>query len=128
MRAAAIDAPVAGYYSTRLVRGGLRVGVRIWFGQPIIDGELQDRSPRWCCEVDGRTCRADYDDDGNYLGRVPLDPILDDVWSHCCDTPISEREFRFLARRREWAHEFDDTHPAANPRRPIDVRALKPAW
>ncbi|HKV14536.1 MAG TPA: hypothetical protein VJQ81_05800, partial [Reyranella sp.] len=74
-----IDEPEAGYYTTRLIRGGLRVPVRIWFGAPIIDGEEQDRSPRWCVEVDGKTDRADFDDDGNYLGRVPLDAV--EVWA-----------------------------------------------
>jgi hypothetical protein len=123
-----IGTPRAGYYRTRLIRGGIMVPVEIWFGRPIIDGEVQDRSPRWCCMVDGRTDREDFDDDGNYLGRVPLDPILDDVWTHCCDEPISYHEYEFLTRRRRWAKDNDPEHPAANPHEPIDVRKLKPAF
>jgi hypothetical protein len=123
-----VGVPVAGFYSCRLMRGGIRVGVRIWFGQPIIEGETIDRSPRWCCEVDGRTDRKDYDADGNLLGRVPLDPVLDEVWVHCCGTPITEREFHFLAKRRTWAVEHAPTHPAANPRSKPDLRAMKPGW
>jgi hypothetical protein len=123
-----VGVPNAGFYSVRLSRGGLRVGVRIWFGQPIVDGETLDRSPRWCCEVDGRSERNDYDGEGNLLGRVPLDPITDDVWAWCCGSPISEREFQFLARRRTWAVKHAPDHPAANPRAKIDVRALPPGW
>lgn len=120
------DVPVPGLYTTRLIRGGLRVPVRIWFGAPIIDGEEQDRSPRWCVEVDGRTCRTDFDDDGNYLGRVPLDAL--EVWPFCAGHSITQREYDFLRRRTTWAHDNDPLHPAANPREPIDVRALKPGW
>jgi len=123
-----VGVPNAGFYSCRLMRGGIRVAVRIWFGQPIVDGETIDRSPRWCCEVDGRTDRNDYDADGNLLGRVPLDPILDEVWVHCNGTPITEREYHFLNRRREWAVKHEPDHPAANPRVKVDVRALKPGW
>jgi hypothetical protein len=125
-----VGVPVAGFYTCRLIRDGVRVAVRIWFGQPIVEGEVQDRSPRWCCEVDGCTDRNDYDADGNRLGRVPLDPLLDDpgVWTHCCGNPISEREYDFLNRRRLWAVEHAPDHPAANPRTPVDVRALKPGW
>jgi len=119
-----IDAPVAGFYRTRLINGGIRVAVRFWFGSPIIDGEEQDRSPRWCVEVDGCTDRADYDAEGNYLGRVPLD--AHETWPYC--EPIDAREYQFLLRRREWAHDNDPAHPAANPRTPINVRDLKPGW
>src|SRR4029077_16203465 len=48
-------APVEGFYKTRRTNSGMWVAVRIWFGSPVIGGETQDRSPRWCVEVDGRT-------------------------------------------------------------------------
>jgi hypothetical protein len=121
-----IDVPVPGFYWCRLIRGGLRVGVRIWFGAPIIEGEQQDRSPRLCVEVDGRTDRPDYDEAGTYLGRIPLD--VADVWPYCAGHPISAHEYHFLGRRREWAVDHAPDHPAANPRSAVDVRALKPGW
>lgn len=120
-----IDQPREGFYTVRLVRGALAVPVRIWWGQPIIGGEVQDRSPRWCVEVDGRTDRLDRDErTGDPIGRVPLD--VHDVWPFC--TEISEAEYRFLQRRLAWAREQAPHHPAANPRTPIDLRTLPPGF
>src|SRR6478609_7507672 len=74
-----IDRPVAGHYQMRLARGGVFVAVRFWFGAPVFDGEVLDRSPRWCVEVNGQTTRPVYDDDGNDTGqRELLDPF--EVW------------------------------------------------
>jgi hypothetical protein len=121
-----IDLPEAGYYRVRLIRGGIHVGVRVWFGNPVIDGEEQDRSPRWCVEVDGKTTRPVVDKDGNKIeGHVePLDVF--DVWPFC--ERITEREFRFLVDRRVWAQRHATEHPAAQSRKPIDLRRLPPAW
>jgi hypothetical protein len=121
-----VSEPREGYFKTRLVNSGMWVAVRIWFGSPIIDGEEQDRSPRWCCEVDGRTGRNDYDDEGNRLGTVPLDPILDEVWVHCAGRPISRNEYGFLRKRAAWARQHAPEHPAAKPRQPINLRKLPP--
>jgi hypothetical protein len=123
-----ITTPVSGFYRRRETKGGPWVPVEIYFGVPMIDGELQDRSPRWCAVVDGRTDREDYDQDGNYLGRVPLDPILDDVWTHCCGNPIDRTDYEVMTRRRVWAKEHDPEHPAANPRQKIDLLKMKPQW
>jgi len=118
----------AGFYRVRLIRGGLWVGVEFWHGPPRLDdGEEQDRSPRWCVSVDGRTTRPVVDEEGNRTGqREYLDP--DETWPYACGNPISRHEFDFLARRRQWALEHDPAHPAAQPHRPIDVRTLKPGW
>jgi hypothetical protein len=114
--------PIAGYYAMRLAKGGIKVAVRVWFGPPTIDGETQDRSPRWCCSVDGITDKLV---DGV---RVPLDPIDDEVWPFCALHPIDQTEFLFLLKRTTWARTESPDHPAANPRKPIDLRKLKPAW
>jgi hypothetical protein len=123
-----IDEPRAGFYRVRLIKHGMWVPVQIYFGQPMVGGELQDRSPRWCAVVDGKTDRDDYDDEGNVVGRVPLDPILDDIWTHCAGNPITRREYEFMTRRRLWAKENAPDHPSADPRQPIDLRKQKPAW
>lgn len=121
-----IGTPKAGYYGCRLSKHAVEVAVRIWFGSPIFDGEELDRSPRWCCEVDGETTRIEHDNDGNPIGHVLFDVF--EYWPICCGTPISEKEYRHRLRRRAWALEHDPDHPAANPRRPIDVRTMKPGW
>lgn len=116
-----IAEPQAGFYRVKLVRGGIHVPVRIWFGCPVIDGEEQDRSPRWCVEVDGQTSRPVADVEGHI---EPLDPH--EVWPFC--EPITEDEYRFMCRRRGWAVDHAPHHPAANPREPIDLAQLPPSW
>jgi hypothetical protein len=120
------DTPVVGFYTTRLVKNGPPVPIEIWFGQPIVDGEEQDRSPRWCVAINGETDRLERDDGTGYRCRVALDPMQ--VWPHCARDPISADEYRFLLRRRAWALEHAPDHPAARPRQPVDLRSLKPAF
>lgn len=38
---------MAAFYRARFVKGGPFVGVKTWFGPPLVDGEELDRSPRW---------------------------------------------------------------------------------
>lgn len=111
--------PEAGTYATRLVANGIDVAVRIWFGQPIIDGEVQDRSPRWCAEIDGQTDKVD-----DFGCRVPLDLFEDGIWPDRIGRRIDQKEFDFLRRRARWAREHAPAHPAANPREPVDVAQL----
>ena len=96
-----VDTPLAGFYALRLARGGIEVAVHIWFGCPVIDGEEQDRSPRWCVELDGETTKTERDKESGYECRVPLDPIFDNVWPFCAGRPIDQTEFAFLKRRAE---------------------------
>lgn len=97
-----VDQLREGFYRTRLIRRGLHVGVMIWFAA---DG--------WRVVCDGQTHNAD----GTLLDPFELWPFVE---------PISHREFAFLKNRASWAREFAPEHPAANPRRPIDRRKLKP--
>ena len=110
-----IGQPRPGFYRTRLMRNALHVGVMIWHGRPVIDGRQQDRAPRWCAAVDGRTC--------NDAGEL-LDVL--EIWPFCSGEPISHREFAFMKRRARWARKHAPEHPAANPRQPIDRRKLPP--
>jgi hypothetical protein len=107
-----VDQPQAGFYTTRLARRALPVPVRLAFTQPVVEGRKLDRSPRWVVVIDGRLS----DDD------------VFETWAWCAGHPIARSEYRFLLRRRAWAHQHAPEHPAANPREPIDVRQLKPAF
>lgn len=108
-----VDDPRQGFYRTRLIRDALAVGVMIWHGKPVIDGEQQDRRARWNVAVDGRTCNRD----GELLDAHDLWPFVQ---------PISHREFAFLKRRALWARKHAPEHPAARPYAPIDRRKLPP--
>jgi hypothetical protein len=115
-----IGVPREGFYRARLINNGMWVAVRFWYGQPIIDGEVQDRFERWCVEVNGRT---DYFDK-EVKHRVPLDAI--ERWPWCAGNPITEREYHFLLRRKGWAEDHAPEHPAARPHEPINLRKLPP--
>jgi hypothetical protein len=115
--------PVAGHYATRLVRGGPRVPVRIWFGAAIIDGEEQDRAPGWFVEIDGRTDRWERDDSG-YRCRVALE--VEKAWPFCARDPITEAEYTYLVAHAGWAREHAPDHPKAQPRKAVDFNTLMP--
>lgn len=113
--------PVAGFYATRLVRGGPRVAVRIWFGPAVIDGEEQDRGHDWRVEIDGRTDRLERGEDG-YTCRVALE--ADAAWPFCAKEPIAESEYRYLLDHAGWVRAHQPEHPKAHPRKPVDFNAL----
>ncbi len=114
--------PIAGHYSMRLARGGVRVAVRIWYGAAIIDGEEQDRAPGWFCEIDGRADRWERDDDSGYRCRVPLE--IERAWPYCAGEPITESEYRYLLAHAEWARQHQPEHPRAQPRKAVDFNTL----
>lgn len=99
-----VDAPVTGHYRMRLCSGGVMVGVRIWFGQPLDPetGEEMDRSLRWQAQCNGR----------------PID--LERVWPQCAGQPISAQEYAYLSSRQDWGEQHAPSSPEANPRKPVN--------
>lgn len=114
--------PIAGYYAMPLARDGVRVAVRIWHGAATIDGEEQDRSHGWYCEIDGRTDRWERDTDTGYRCRVALE--IDRAWPFCAREPITEAEYRFLSADSAHAREWRPEHPKAQPRKAVDFNTL----
>ena len=115
------DTPVAGFYRARIVKNGAEVGIRIWFGQPVVDGEVQDRAPRWCIEVNGETDFIEKDPDHpEYRCRVPLDVTR--YWPWCAKNKITQAEYAYLVDHSRWAKENAPHLPDANPRKAIDKR------
>ncbi|MGH7746567.1 MAG: hypothetical protein ACREQ5_17675 [Candidatus Dormibacteria bacterium] len=105
------DTPVTGYYRTKLVRGGVFVPVKLWWGAPIDPEDYSqtlDRSPRWQALVDGEL----------FMGNVL------DVWAFCAGRQISEAEYRFMVARASHARTYDTGHPSAEPRRPVDFNRI----
>ncbi len=104
-----VSTPVAGFYRCKLVSGGVRGGVRIWFGQPLdpVTGEELDRSLRWQALFDGE----------------PVD--LDRVWPGCAGDPITEDEYHRYVARARWARENAPDSAYASPRRKVDLLSAK---
>lgn len=107
-----INIPVAGFYKTKLVRGGPWVPVYLWFGCPHDPdtGEELDRSPRWQAERLGRL--------------VPVDA----VWPFCALHPIDQAEHNFLLADHRWHVQYKPDAPQAMPRSKIDLTKLPPIY
>lgn len=114
--------PRPGFYAMSLVRSGPLVPVRIWHGPAVIDGEEQDRSHDWRCEIDGRTDQLERDDDG-YRCLVALDVLR--AWPFCAKRPITEAEYRFMVADAAHAREWRPDHPKAQPRKPVDFNTIR---
>lgn len=99
-----VSVPVAGFYRGRLVSGGVRGGIRIWFGPPHdpVTGEEMDRSWRWQAEFNGEPCDFDR------------------VWPACADEAITEAEYRTYCQRAEWARQQAPASAYADPRKRVD--------
>jgi hypothetical protein len=94
------DEPVPGLYAHSLVRGGPLVAVSI-----------------------------SIDSDGNFFAIVDGERgtyTVEQVWPMCARRPISDGEYRFMLRRAEWARTNSPKHPAANPRRKVNLRHIAP--
>jgi hypothetical protein len=106
-----------------MVRGGVLVPVRIWFGPAVINGEEQDRGHDWRCEIDGRTDLIEGDRAAGYWCRVAL-PI-DRAWPYCARRPITAAEYQYLVAHAGWAREHAPDHPKAQPRKPVDFNTIR---
>jgi len=113
------EEPQSGYFKSRLVRNGPFVPIRIHWGIPVIDGQEQDRSPRWLVTVDGA---ADFVETGDFGYRCN---VLFDVarfWPWCARHPIEESEYDFLVAKSKWAKAHAPDRPEASPRQAVDRR------
>ena len=99
-----VTTPREGYFRFRLVSGGVRGGVRIWYGPPHdpLTGEVMDRSWRWQAEFDGEYVEFDR------------------VWPTCTGDPITEREYLQYVQRAAWARQNAPRSAYANRTRRID--------
>ena len=105
------DTPQTGYYRTKLVRGGIFVAVKIWYGPPLDPEDYSQtlaRSWRWQALVDGEL----------YMGNVL------DVWTFCAGRPVSEAEYRFMLATATHHRTHDTGHPSAEPRKPVDFNKI----
>ncbi len=107
-----IDVPEAGYYRTKLVRGGPWCAIRIWHGPPADPetGELLDRSPRWQATLNEQECD------------------IDAVWPFVIDRQISKPEYDYLIALSRHAKTWAPEMPEATPTKPIDFNKTRPVF
>lgn len=113
-----ISRPRPGLFKVRLVKNGPWLPARLIYApaRDPLTGERLDRSWYWSAYVNGRLLAAPSPDPGR--ARV------DDVW--LSGRPITLNEFRFLQRQLAFDRHFAPA--AADPRSPIDVRAIPPIF
>ena len=106
------------HYQARLVKGGPFVGVSVVFAGPIVDGEEQDRSPRWQALVGNER-------DGRVILQGGAMPIEVEGITLGSLERITEAEHRYLLAHQKWAA-ATGTHPRATPRDAVDFMTLPP--
>lgn len=109
------------FFRARLVRGGPAVGVRMFVGPPIVDGEEIDRSPRLQVLIAHETTARAVLMLGD--GDTPVE--IDGVTLRSIE-PVTEAEYRFLIAHAGWAREHAPDHPKADPRKPVDFSTILP--
>lgn len=108
---------MTSYWRCRFVKGGVFVGVKTWFGPPLVDGEELDRSPRWQCLVRNETtARAVLFGDETPIEIEGKDMTLRNL------ERITEKEYRYLVDHAEYATKHAPHLPDAAPRQAIDKR------
>lgn len=107
------------FWQARLVTDGPFIGVRTFFGPPLIDGEHLDRSPRWQAVVRDETTGRRI-----LLGdECPIE--VDGVFLRNIEK-IKEADYRFLISHANYATTHRPDMPDANPHKPVDWMKLKP--
>lgn len=108
---------VKHYWSARLVKDGPTVPILTLFAGPIIDGEEQDRSPRWQALVRTETTARPI-----LMGdHIPIE--IEGVSLRNVEA-ISPEQYHYLVDHARWATRHDPTHPEASPETPIDWNTL----
>lgn len=104
----------AGFYETRLVKGGPPVAVRIAYLPPDdpVTGEPLDRSYRWRCWIGGQ----EIEDQGR-------------IWETAMTArPCDEDRYRYLLAVHEWEVEHRPDFPAASPRQAVKLAEIRPLF
>lgn len=107
------------YWTGKLVRNGPLVGLKTFHGQPYIDGEFVDRSPRWQALVHTETTARMI-----LLGdQIPVE--VDGVAIRNVE-PTTRANYEHLIRHSAWAVAYSPDSPDATPREAVDFHKLTP--
>lgn len=109
------------FYRARLAKRGPFIGVKVFLGPPLIDGEQIDRSPRWQALVDTETsARAVL-----MFGEDGLPVEVDGITVRNIE-PTTEADYRFLVADSAHARDYRPADPKASPRQAVDFNRLLP--
>lgn len=100
--------PEPGFFQMRLVKKGPKVAARIIN----IDGY-------WQAEING-------DAEGPRVSNPLESRSVMRIWE--TGVLIEEAQYRYLLDLKAWAEKNAPTHPAANPRKPVDLIEAPPLW
>lgn len=100
------DQPVPGYYTLKLCKGGPPVGAEI----------VHDEIGQWWAMID------------DVLHGPATDPFALEALAtiHAYGKEATEAEVRWRIDLKRWAVAYAPSHPAANPRRPVNSDTLLP--
>lgn len=103
--------PQAGFFRTRMVKGGPLVPCRIWLIETF-DPETGDL-------MADTECKAEVNGKEEDAYRI---------WSYCADKPITEAEYRFMRSEAAWAKANAPSEPISNPTVAVDWMTAPPAF
>jgi len=107
------------FFRARMAKAGPFIGVRMFFGPPVIDGEELDRSPRWQVTIGAETTsRAVL-----MLAADEIPVEVEDVLLRSVEA-VTEAEWQYLVAHQAWATEHAPNHPKAEPRRAVDFNTI----
>lgn len=109
------------YWCARLVKGGPVIPVQTVYCGPLVEGEEQDRSPRWQALVrDETTGRAVLMGD-----HIPIE--VDGVMLRNIE-PIKEADYLFMVDHAKYMTKKHPDHPEAQPNTEIDWNTYLPRF
>lgn len=100
-----------GFFMIRLVRGGAEVPAAIFLVPFVEEGDADDARMEMSPHLEA-TIRGEPASVGRVAGARGRE--------------ITEAEYRFQMADHAWLREWAPGDPKANPRRPVDVRAMPP--
>ena len=107
------------YWSAKLVKNGPLIGVKTFWGPPLVDGEFIDRSPRWQALVRSETTARVI-----LMGdHIPIE--VDGVFLRNV-TPTTEANYRYLCEHAAYSTAHAPANPDASPTEAIDFNKLTP--
>ncbi len=109
------------YWRAKLTKDGPFIPLVTWFGPPLVDGEEQDRGPRWQALV-----RLETTGRAILMGdEVPID--VDGVSLRNVES-ITEVAYRYMVDHARYATDHAPHLPDASPRQAIKWNRTKPVF